>query len=163
MDVENGLVCTTGSLGHGLPSGVGMALARKMQNKKGKIYVLVGDGECQEGTIWESALLANHHKLNNLTIIVDHNKLQALDKIENVLSLGSLAEKFNAFGLEAIEVDGHNINELATAFEKNSDKTKVIIAHTIKGKGVSYMENDPKWHTRLPTPEELEIANKELS
>jgi transketolase len=163
IDESNKIYCTTGSLGHGLPIGIGMALARKKKNKPGRIYVLMGDGECQEGTTWESFLIAAHHKLNNLIVIIDRNKLQALDKIENVLSLGDLAEKFRTFGWYVSEVNGHNFSELIEALKINIiEKPHVIIANTIKGNGVSYMENDPKWHTRLPTPEELKIAYEEL-
>jgi len=160
---EHGLSCTTGSLGHGLPIGVGMALARKKLNKSGKIYVLMGDGECQEGTTWESSIIANHHNLNNLVVIIDHNKLQALDKIENILSLGDLRKKFESFGWHVSEIDGHDFPQLIDALQLHHlEKPRLIIANTIKGKGVSYMEQDPKWHTRLPTPEELKQAHKEL-
>jgi transketolase len=163
IDEMNKIYCTTGSLGHGLPIGVGMALARKKKKKSGKIYVLMGDGECQEGTTWESFLIAAHHNLDNLTVIVDNNKLQALDKTETILSLGDLVEKMKSFGWHFSEVDGHNFPELIRAMETNViGKPHVIIAHTVKGKGISYMENDPKWHTRFPTPEELKIAYEEL-
>ncbi len=163
IDIENGICCTSGSLGHGFPIGAGMALARKLKKKEGKIYVLIGDGECQEGTTWESALLASHHKLNNLVIIIDKNKLQALQPVDEVTSLGNLKDKFLSFGLEVSEVNGHDVDELVKILDKDSEKPRVIIANTIKGKGVSFMENDSKWHTRLPTEEELEQAYKELS
>ena len=158
-----GLFCTTGSLGHGLPIGVGMAFARKKLNKEGKIYVLMGDGECQEGTTWESSLIANHHKLDNLVVIVDYNKIQALDKIEDALSLGDLRKKFESFGWHVSEVDGHNIQEIVEKLrEKIAGKPHIILAHTIKGKGVSYMENDPQWHGRRLTPERVQLAYEEL-
>jgi transketolase len=163
LDVENGIYATTGSLGHGLPMGVGMALARKLKNKLGRIYVLISDGECQEGTTWESAQIAAHHKLDNLVVIVDHNKLQALQRIEEVQSLGNLKDKFDAFGWQTTEVDGHNFQEILNSLQNKSfDRPQIIIAHTIKGKGISYMENNPKWHTRLPTEEELKQAHEEL-
>jgi len=163
MCAREGICCTTGSLGHGLPMGMGMALSRKLKNKTGKIYVLISDGECQEGTTWESAQIAVHHKLDNLLVIVDHNKLQALQRIEEVQSLGNLKNKFDAFGWQTTEVDGHNFQEILNALQNKSfDKPQIIIAHTIKGKGISYMENDPKWHTRLPTEEELKQAYGEL-
>ncbi len=163
LDIENGIYATTGSLGHGLPMGVGMALARKLKNKLGRIYVLISDGECQEGTTWESAQIAAHHKLDNLTVIVDHNKLQALQKIEGVQSLGDLKNKFEVFGWQTIEINGHNFQEILNALlNKSFGRPQIIIAHTIKGKGISYMENDPKWHTRLPTEEELKQAYEEL-
>jgi len=162
MDLENGICCTSGSLGHGLPLGTGMALARKIQKQKGDIYVLMGDGECQEGTTWETMPLASYYKLDNLTVIVDHNKLQALDKIEKISPI-NLKDAFKAFGSYVTEINGHSFKEIISALEeKVYEKPKVIISHTIKGKGVSYMENDPKWHTRLPTEDELKQAYEEL-
>jgi len=164
-DIEScqGIECSTGSLGHGLPIGTGMALASKLQKIKRNIYVLMSDGECQEGTTWESLLIASHHKLNNLIIIVDNNKMQTLGKIDDILSLSNLNEKFAAFNCNCIEVDGHSIPEIIQALRQESkDRPKVIIAHTIKGKGISFMENVPMWHNRLPNEEELKIAYKEL-
>ena len=164
IDEANGIYCTTGSLGHGLPIGIGMAMARKFKKQPGKIYVLVGDGECQEGTTWESSLIASQHKLDNLVLIVDHNKIQALDKIENVLSINNLAKKFDAFGFYASEINGHSFPEIINAFNEpdNCGKPRAIIAHTTKGKGVSYMENNPEWHGRKATPERLKQAYEEL-
>jgi transketolase len=163
LDEKNNVFCTTGSLGHGFPIGVGMAMARKKLGKPGRIFVLMGDGECEEGTTWESALIANHNELDNLTVIVDRNGLQALDSTEKVISLGNLLEKFSAFGWSAIEVDGHSFEELIKGFEKiEKNKPRVIIANTIKGKGISYMEKDPKWHTRIPDNEEFKKACEEL-
>lgn len=163
IDEENGICCTTGSLGHGLPIGVGMALARKILGREGRIYVLVGDGEIQEGTTWESSLIAVHHKLDNLTVIVDHNKLQALEPLANIVSYGSLKNKFQEIGYDVLEVDGHSFPEIIEAFKKESSgKPRMIIAHTIKGKGVSYMENNPKWHGRKVVLDEVKDAYKEL-
>lgn len=163
IDEKNGIYATTGSLGHGLPIGVGMAFARKKQKKGGRIYVLISDGECQEGTTWESSLLASYHKLDNLTVIVDRNMLQALNKTEDVLSLGDLEKKFNAFGWDTQTVDGHNFKKLIPALSREGKEKPIItIANTIKGKGISYMENDPKWHTRLPNEQELKQAYEEL-
>lgn len=163
IDEKNGIYCTTGSLGHGLPIGIGMALARKKLGKEGKIYVLLGDGECQEGTTWESGLLASHHKLDNLIAIVDYNKIQALDKVENVLSLADLARKFEAFNWYASEVDGHSFSELLYALsETYRGKPRAIVANTIKGKGVSYMENNPEWHARKVTLDRIKKAYDEL-
>jgi len=163
LDEGRGICCTTGSLGHGLPMGVGMAFARKLKNQEGIIYVLMSDGECQEGTTWESSLIASKHKLDNLIVILDHNKLQALQRIEEVLPLGNLKNKFQEFGWSVLEVDGHNFSELIFALKtKTTDRPLMILAHTIKGKGASYMENDPKWHTRLPNKEELKISEEEL-
>lgn len=165
IDKENGIHCTTGSLGHGLPLGVGMAFARKFLNQKGHIYVLLGDGECQEGTTWESLLLAKRFKLNNLTVIVDHNKLQALGAINNFSEDNDLKKKFDAFGFKTTEIDGHNFEELFIILDEQNiepNLPRAIIAHTIKGKGISFMENDPKWHTRLPNEQEINKANEEL-
>ncbi len=162
MDEKNGIFCTTGSLGHGLPIGAGMALARKIQNKKGNIYVLLGDGECQEGTIWETIPIATKYNLDNLIIIVDRNKVQALDYVKDVSPM-DLKNIFESFGCYVIEVDGHSFLELIMALNKKvHGKPKVIIAETVKGKGVSFMENDPKWHARLPDKEELKPAYEEL-
>jgi len=163
IDEKNGICCTTGSLGHGLPIGVGMALARKLLNKKGKIYVLMGDGETQEGTTWESSLLAVHHKLDNLVVIIDHNKLQALEPLTNIVSFGSLKNKFKEIGYNASEVDGHCFPGIIQALQENNrGAPRAIIAHTIKGKGVSFMENDPKWHGRKVVLDEIKEAYKEL-
>lgn len=163
IDLNNGISCTTGSLGHGLPIGVGRALARKKVGKKGIVYVLIGDGECQEGTIWESSLIASYHKLSNLTVIVDYNKLQALNTLDNILSLGDIKKKFEVFGYNVQEVDGHNFNELISGFEKrDNNMPNMIIANTIKGKGLSFMENDPKWHARPMDSSELKQAYEEL-
>ena len=163
LDEQNRIFCTTGSLGHGFPLAVGMAIARKLKNQKGRIYVLIGDGECQEGTTWESSLIASHHKLDNLVVIVDYNKLQALDATENILSLGNLRNKFEAFGFNVIEVDGHDINAITEALKTELQNIPLlIIANTIKGKGVSFMENNPIWHGRRPTQERLQQAYEEL-
>ena len=164
IERDQGIECTTGSLGHGLPIGTGIALARKLSNKQGNIYVLVGDGECNEGTTWESALIAAQHKLDNLVVIIDNNKIQSLGKTEDILSMNSLSVKFEAFNWHADEIDGHNIQRIIDALKESpSGKPKVIIAHTVKGKGVSFMENRPEWHNRLPSEEELKVAQRELS
>lgn len=163
IDEKNGIYCTTGSLGHGLPIGVGMAMARKFQGCDGSIYVLVGDGECQEGTTWESLLIASKHKLDNLKIIVDYNKVQALDKLDDVLPLDNLSEKFKAFNCYVSEIDGHSFDELIPALNGTSyGQPQVVIAHTVKGKGVSFMENNPEWHGRKATLERLKQAYEEL-
>ncbi len=165
IDIKNGIECTTGSLGHGLPIAVGMALAKKLKKEEGNIYTVMGDGECQEGTSWESFMIASHYRLNNLYVIIDHNKLQALDSIDKVISLGNLWAKLNAFGCDTTNINGHNLKEIMSVLRNTSrDKInpKVIIANTIKGKGVSFMENNPMFHARLPNEEELAIARKEL-
>jgi transketolase len=141
---------STGSLGHGLPIGIGLALSYKIKKYKNKIYVLIGDGEANEGTIWESALLASHHKLNNLYCVIDFNH-----STDRALELGNLKDKFNAFGWESIVVNGHDHKELYSAFIHKSDKPICVIANTIKGKGISIMENNPEWHHKFPNEEEF--------
>ena len=165
IDLKNGINCTTGSLGHGLPIATGMAFAKKKQNIKGKIFVMISDGECQEGTTWESLLIASKHKLDNLVIIVDYNKIQALSKLKDALPLESLPKKFKAFNCDCIEVkDGHSFKSLVKGFKKikNLGKPNVIILHTIKGKGIKEFENDPIWHARQLKGKEIEIGKKRL-
>lgn len=165
IEPEQGIECTTGSLGHGLPIGVGMAIARKITGRKGSIYVLMGDGECQEGTIWESLLLCNKFALDNLVVIVDRNKLQAFGDTEDILPLGNLRSKFHAFDTYSNVVDGHNIGQLVDALRKRStrNKTVVIIADTVKGKGVSFMEGTYMWYSKIPEGKLLDQAYRELS
>jgi len=164
IDEKNGIFCTTGSLGHGLPIATGMAFARKQMKQKGNIYVLISDGECQEGTTWESLLIATKHKLDNLIIIIDYNKIQALSKLKDALPLANLAKKIQAFNCEMINVkNGHSFKDLISAFkQKKSKKPKVIIANTIKGKGVKEFENDPVWHARKLQGKEIEIGRQRL-
>lgn len=158
-----GVEFSTGALGHGLPFGVGKAKAAKILNENWKTFVLLSDGELDEGSNWEAFMFAAHHKLNNLTAIIDYNKLQSLNTVENTLNLEPLAAKFEAFGWDICEVDGHNYEELAIGLKKIHDfKPRIIIAHTTKGKGVSYMENKVEWHYKTPNKEELEIALNEL-
>ena len=165
LDPENNIHCTTGSLGHGLPISVGMAIARKMQNKKGKIYVLMSDGECQEGTTWESLLIAAKHKLDNLVIMIDYNKVQALTTLKEGLPLDNLAAKFKAFNWNTIEIkDGHSFNEIVPLLKQENLSLKpcVFIFNTIKGKGIKAFEADPAWHARKIKGEEMETGKKEL-
>lgn len=168
IDQENGIYCSTGSLGHGLPVAVGVAFAKKLKNEMGHVYVLISDGECQEGTTWESLQFASHHCLDNLTIIIDYNKLQALGRIDDIISLdnnfygGALSSKIHAFGGYVLECEGHSIKNLTICLEIPLNTPKVIIANTIKGKGVSFMEDVPKWHNCLPSSKELEQAYEEL-
>lgn len=165
IDIENGIHCTTGSLGHGLPIGAGMALARKCTGQPGRIFVMLGDGECQEGTTWETLLIADRHKLDNLILIVDYNKIQALDTLETALPLDDLSAKFKAFNWDCIEVqDGHSFGELLPVLAEvdQSKRPLAIIAHTIKGKGIKEFENDPVWHARKIKGAELEIGKKAL-
>ena len=161
-----GVEFSTGSLGHGACVAAGMALNAKLDKKTYYTYAIVGDGECDEGSIWEMALFANQFKLNQLVVIVDHNKMQSLDFCENTLSLAPFAEKWKAFGWNVLDIDGHNHDELRTAFAKakeSADKPTVIIANTVKGKGISFMEFDILWHYRFPHEgEEYDGALKEL-
>ena len=165
VDPGHGIHCTTGSLGHGLPIATGIAMARKRLQIKGKIYVMLSDGECQEGTTWESLLIGAKHCLDNLVVIVDYNKIQALTTLDEGLPLDNLSAKFKAFNWDSVEVsDGHSFEELLTVFMESSvqGKPRVIIVHTIKGKGAKVFEHDPKWHARRIKGEELEIGKKEL-
>jgi transketolase len=163
IDEQNGIYATTGSLGHGLPIGIGRAMAMKRLGKPGRVYVLMSDGECEEGTTWESALIAAHHKVDNLTVVIDRNYIQALDFTEKVLSLGDLGEKFKIFRWETSIVNGHLFEELVPALKKiGYEKPYVVIANTVKGKGVSYMENNPDWHAKKVTLERIKPAYEEL-
>lgn len=153
-----GVDCAAGSLGHGLSVGIGMAIAKPEHN----VYVLLGDGECDEGSVWEAIMLLGQLKLKNLTLIVDENKLQGFGYTKDIIEQSNLAQKIAPFGLDVIEVDGHDIEALEGAFKKKSEKTKAIIAHTTKGKGVSFMENELKWHYKSPNDEELELALAEI-
>ena len=157
-----GVEYSTGSLGSGIGVAYGVALANKLNKKKSKIFTLVGDGELNEGSCWEAFLFANHHKLNNLTIIVDRNFYQSILTTEETLKLNPLKKKIESFGLNVFEIDGNNIRQLVDVLEKKSKSTKVIIANTIKGNGVSFMKNDIKWHYKNPSKEEYQLALKEL-
>ncbi len=166
IDTKNGIHCTTGSLGHGLPIATGMAFARKKKKIKGNIYVMISDGECQEGTTWESILIASKHKLDNLIVVIDYNKIQALSKLEDALPLESLSKKIKAFNCSCIEINnGHSFKNLEKGFKKlkKSGKPSVIILHTIKGKGVKEFENDPVWHARQLKGKDIEIGKKRLN
>jgi transketolase len=165
IDEANGIHATTGSLGHGLPIAVGMAIARKKMGIPGSIYVMISDGECQEGTTWESALIAAAHNLDNLILIVDYNKIQALSRIEDVLPLDNLKKKFEAFNWSCLEVeDGHSFQELLLGFKSfpQLNKPKVLLAHTIKGYGIPEFENDPAWHARKIRDNEKSIGYRAL-
>lgn len=160
-----GIEMSSGSLGHGLPVGAGMALAGKRGRATWRVFVVMSDGEFDEGSNWEAILFAGHHQLDNLTVVIDYNKIQSLDFVDKTLRLEPLADKFRAFGWAAREVDGHNVEELRAAFSAvplESGKPSAIIAHTVKGKGVSWMEGKVLWHYRPPTPEELVTALAEV-
>ena len=147
-----GVDFSTGSLGHGLSAATGMAYAAKKDKKAHKVYVVLGDGECDEGSVWEAALFANHNELGNLVAIVDHNKMQSMDFCDKTMALSNFAAKWAAFGWNVIDINGNDHNELKNAFNKKFDNNKptVIIANTIKGYGISFMENDILWHYRFP-------------
>ena len=162
MEAVPGIDCSAGSLGHGLSIGVGMAIADKNKKSDSKIIVLISDGELNEGSIWEPLLLAPHLRLNNLTVIIDYNKIQSFGITNEVINLEPLNEKLKAFNWEVIEIDGHNFTEIENALTLKHSKPKLIIAHTIKGKGVSFMENKLEWHYRSPNKELLEQALEEL-
>ena len=159
-----GIETSTGSLGQGLSVGCGIAMGLKLDKNPAKVVVYMGDGELQEGSCWEAFMQAAHRNLDNLIAIIDRNKLQIDGCTENVMALGDVSEKIKAFGWNVIEIDGHNIEEIYSAVEKakESDKPFAIIARTIKGKGVSFMENQAGWHGKAPNDEQLELALKEL-
>jgi len=164
-DYLAGIEAATGSLGHGLPIGLGMALAGRIQKQKFNVYLVLGDGECNEGSVWEAAMLASAQKVSNLCLFVDFNKWQATGRSEDVMDLNSLLGKWQAFGWNALEIDGHNyqqILEALNAFKLEDTRPTAIIAHTIKGKGVSFMEDDNNWHYRFPTADEVKKAKIEL-
>jgi transketolase len=158
----SGVELSTGSLGHGLSVGSGMALAAKIDKKKHRVIVLMSDGELDEGSNWEAFMFSSHHCLDNLTAIIDRNGLQSIKTTEETLRLEPLAEKLNSFGWHVIEVDGHNHEELFNALTHTVGKPTIIIANTIKGKGVSFMENENKWHYQTPKDDLFEKAIKEL-
>ena len=159
------LIFSTGSLGHGMSFGSGMAYSKKLKKNKGNVFILVSDGEMNSGTVWESALLSSKLNLNNLIVIVDYNKFQATGKSDEILNIKPLSKKWKSFGWDVIECNGNNhisINSSLKLILKNKNKPKIIIAHTIKGKGVSFMENDNNWHYRSPSKSELNQAKIQL-
>lgn len=153
---------SSGSLGHGPSLAAGMALAKKIDNLKGHVYVICGDGECNEGSVWEAVMFAGTHKLNNLTLIIDYNRLQAFGETNNVINQENLCARFKVFGFDSYDIDGHDHEEIEMALKKRSDKPIAIIAHTIKGKGVSFMENSLAWHYKSTNDEELKRALSEI-
>jgi len=157
-----GVEAAGGSMGFGLPFGVGFALAKKVKKEKGKAFVLMSDGEMDCGTSWESALIAAHHRLDNLFVMVDFNGLQAMGKVKEILNVEPLKDKWQAFGWEVREIDGHNFEEIEKSLTSSSERPVMIIAKTIKGKGVSFMENNNLWHYKAPSEEEYKKAMEEL-
>ena len=156
---------TTGLLGQGLSIAVGMAIAKKNNNDNHHVYAILGDGEMQEGQIWESLLQAAHYKLNNLIVVIDYNKLSSFDAVNDSMNLEPLAEKIKNFNFHVIELDGNNMEQIVNGLNEAytiTDKPIAIVANTIKGKGVSFMENNPKWHSGTLSDEEYKIAMQEL-
>ena len=160
-----GIEGISGSLGHGVGMGAGFAFAANHNKQSYRTFVILGDGECYEGSIWESAMFAAHHKLENLIVIIDRNKLCILGETEDLLNLGNLQAKWQSFGWEAVTVDGHSFNDLLSAFSRigtTGGKPLAIIADTIKGKGISFMEGRSEWHNRMPNDEQIIKARHEL-
>jgi len=162
-----GIEACSGSLGHGLGVGAGMALAGRLDSADWRVFVVLGDGECNEGSVWEAAMFAGHQKLHNLIAVVDRNRLSATDFTDNYLTLEPLSERFRSFGWDAVEVDGHDlsalIETLTTARDRIEGKPLVLIAKTVKGKGVAFMENSPQWHHRMPKGDEIVEARRLLN
>jgi transketolase len=160
-----GVEAATGSLGHGLPIALGMALAARIQGRASRCLVLMSDGECQEGSVWEAAMFAPAQRLDTVTVMVDYNKWQATGRSDEIMALAPLVEKWRAFGWDAREVDGHDLDALLAALRGEPDgsgRPRAIICHTVKGKGVSFMEDDNNWHYRIPTAEEVQKARIDL-
>jgi len=165
MNKTPGVEFSSGSLGQGFAAAFGMALGYKMDDNPGRIFVMLGDGECQEGIIWEAAMGISHYKLDNLTAILDYNNLQIDGKVSEIMEIAPIADKFRAFGWKVYEIDGHDIEQILWALSPEriiSDKPTMIIARTVKGKGVSFMENQVDWHGKAPSAQEAEVALGEL-
>ncbi|HZH60888.1 MAG TPA: transketolase [Metabacillus sp.] len=161
-----GIEMNTGSLGHGLPISVGMALAAKMDGKSYRVYTLMGDGEQAEGSVWEGAMAASQYQLDNLIAIIDRNRLQITNNTEDVMGLEPLGDKWRSFGWEVVEVDGNDVEELVNVLSntpKTPGKPTLVLANTVKGKGITFAENQVGWHHRVPTEEEYNLAMEELS
>ena len=160
-----GIEAATGSLGHGLPMGLGMAMAGRIQGRSYNVIALLSDGECNEGSIWEAAMMASAQRVDNLLAIVDFNKWQATGRSEDIIGANSLAEKWRAFGWETHEIDGNDMDQVVGALSRapgRNAKPVAVVAHSVKGKGVSFMEDDNNWHYRIPTAQEVAAAHVEL-
>jgi transketolase len=157
-----GVELSTGALGHALPFGVGRAITDQLDGIDRRVFVVLSDGECAEGSNWEAALMAAHRDLRNVTVIIDRNRLQILGRTEDVLGLEPFVDKWRAFGWEVVEVDGHDHDALAEAMRTRSERPRAIVANTIKGKGVDFMEDTVEWHTLVPNEEQLAIALAQL-
>jgi transketolase len=166
MKWTDGVDFSAGSLGMGLSFGLGCAIAAKMDGSERNVWVMIGDGETQEGQIWEAAMAADFHKAGNLNVIIDRNRIQNDDFMEVQMEIGDIGNKFKSFGWKIIEIDGHNMSEIVDAIGEATNERSLpcaIVAHTIKGKGVSFMENNPSFHGKAPNDEELKLALEELS
>jgi transketolase len=163
-DPQRGIEISTGSLGHGLSFGVGMALAGKTDNNKYRVYTLLGDGETNEGSVWEAAMFAGHHRLDNLVALIDYNKLQGLGCTRDIIDLEPLMDKWKSFGWHAQSIDGHDFAQIFRAMASlSAERPNVIVLNTVKGKGVSFMENKLLWHYRTPDDNEYTLALRELT
>lgn len=164
-DYLPGIEAATGSLGHGLPIGLGMALSARIQNRNYNVVALLSDGECNEGSIWEAAMMAAARRVGNLVAVVDYNKWQATDRSREVMGDASLVGKWHAFGWESCEIDGHDMAALVDVLgerRSNEGQPVAVVAHTVKGKGVSFMEDDNNWHYKIPSEEDLVSVRREL-
>lgn len=161
-DSVPGIEVSSGSLGHGLSIGVGMSIANRQEKNPGQVYVVLGDGECNEGSVWEAAMLAATLKLGNLTAIVDFNKLQGFGRTNDVIDQTNMAERWRCFGWETFDVDGHSVDELTSVLKLPHNRPKAVIAHTVKGKGISFMENKLEWHYKSPDSTQRMQAVNEL-
>lgn len=166
-DLSNGVHCSTGSMGHGLPTGIGMAMAKKLKGEEGKIYVLMGDGECQEGTTWESLLIASKYKLDNLVVIIDKNRIQGSGRVEDILPASDVvtyaARSSGWYVTHIIKQDGHDIGKIIEHLKSElKNSPRLISVNTIKGKGISFMEDNPEWHAKWLDDEHKKLAMEEL-
>ena len=160
-----GIEASTGALGQGLSIGIGMALAARLDKKDYYTFVILGDGEIQEGQIWEAAMFASHYRLDNITAILDYNNVQLMGNVSEIMEIAPVADKWSAFGWEVLEIDGHNFRQIIESLYKSKEikgKPTIIIANTVKGKGVSFMQNKCKWHGNVPTEEEYDKAINEI-
>ena len=162
INKKKGIEFSNGSLGMGLSLGIGVALAAKKKNKDYKVFVLIGDGECNEGSVWEASMSAAHFKLNNLTAILDNNNLQQTGTNEEIMSTRKLGDKWKSFNWNVKEIDGHDVKQILAAFNHVSEKPKLILANTIKGRGFSFSENNNDWHHNIMTKKQYDDALKEL-
>lgn len=164
-DLVPGVEATTGSLGHGLPIAVGLAMGAKLMHQEGRVYCVLGDGECNEGSVWEAFMAGPQFKLNNLVAIIDSNKLESLDRVENILSIEPLGDRLTNFGWDVFQINGHDFEQIFEVLDFDMTITKrprLVVAHTIKGRGVDFMEDVAKWHHRKLTVEEASMARQQI-